>query len=1519
MAAEVDCSKEAVTRQLRVLDSTSASAQERVRAIDSLSTIGKARTRELPDPIPLVICLRWLLTSRNVWTRVAALRVVKSFAHDKGFLTCCWEHNLNWFVARSMDRSSDREKRVEKERTQAYKLVQRCVELLASQHKADVETYENYPERETSQAARSSIHQGSSIHHTGTSILSMSPLSSSMLTASPFGRSIDSSAAFSVPLQQDTLTKSPQHLRPGERCQSHDASSGSGSSHQTDLHYPDLPRGIVQRLATTADNKEDAFNKKAIPLLRDLLLYSPSSLSNANAVKSLVNVLCNPDQVEHHSGIVWAIVYCLDNPESRAHLRVQLDIQQIFAPFAEKVGKDTADLKKRLKCARDNILLLLRSWAGLFFLASNPAGLRALVDTLRMPGATFRKMIVFEIIHLAIKAASPLRGIPQTGPWTDYGEASQPKDGYRASGHHFCGEDETSSQTSNTSTRLTSDDRRHATVSACVGYSCLDVFLGSMLLVLEQAGLHKALMGLVRASMDSDISVTTTESKGDSQSNQPVLISQAAAHLLQTSLLLSDSLFPSEFSERLYNSFDRVIADMLVTGKGLPGLHTASKVRSMTTSLFHKIAYGSAAPKKAVRLDSIKLQMSSNMEDAQFRILLNDSQVTTTKDWNKWNCETALFLIKGPLRLHTRLQETLKTKFFKRFLTFIKPRRRLFSELPYKEENLVYSTVACGLIDLLLQSKEGGLYLSQSGLLEEIRAILNEVNDVATATAEREKVLCKERVMYFMARDYFKMIGKCSESPLGVELLTQHKIFKSLQVLMEKSKTRDRDDVCHQILKHLNFGRFGSSTVTPEAKQIFANAMAEGSRPIRLFATLQLRNSFRFGYRDSVDWALLLLVAQLSDSWREVAKAAHEIINEWCMLNDTVLDRFINERPGMNIFTKKDEAEEHTQKLLLRMLTRDAGFNYLHELGVVQVQLQEWRSHKEVEWVVALERNLSAALFQVQKPDYCSSASLPKRRGRMMETSVNQNTVIYPPHFFGELAKTIPGTTFLKDHNVLQDQQDIILAAMEESDRLQFQSQETSCSGNQQSSSLDIPSRRIGSTNFEDAMMHSVSAWVHEEEDIIKDLPGEQRSSSTTPNRTEKPSERVAKRSPATASIQHSDPKVLGLESPKSSPRADKVRQRSTFSLNIESVDYTSKQPEQPVLKVRNSVQLRAALWSVAFMASSETGFEFIESQPAGLMLIQIIVNMTMSADTLSLRGTLMSIVSVIGQSKAGAAHLRKLGWVTSHGEGYNTNDGAWCGCSFTHPIDYDSWKEISYKPFNKKPCQLVYPDNIAKEKEAAEAALSPFGVTASTAPDHFKDINTLCQQAVSKGIGTHKEVMKYFGILLACHHRDRSAAAKKKDSKERCAYDVVLHNVETMANPVMIDTSSKALKRVKAQDVSIFHDPYLAFAMHDVLNTYSFRATTRKYLYDTFVDHAIYCHEAFAYLDASLYPSQTIVPPAVDPPTGQLENHSFNGSNTSTRSSPVPRPVSPALSKPYERVSPIALTKMSPPTTPRR
>ncbi|KAJ9464551.1 Protein pianissimo A [Diplonema papillatum] len=1410
---EIDCSLEAVSKKLRVLDSRSASADERVRALEQLALIGKARTTSLADPVPLIKCLRRLLVSKNLWTRCASLRVVKCFLHDHIFTTCAWELCLDWFISRSMDRNVERDKKLEKERDLSFRVVQRCIAMLMQDHISAKEGTERGFVNSSGSFGekRDAARLTTPGHFAGVG---------SALSAGSALSSTNTPRCTSTPPFVDAVTSDP-HL-----------STPTHEQQAPESRHPKLPRGIIQRLQSTAENADDPFQRRALKMLRDLLITSPSSVSNANAVRTLTASLTDPDLCDFHASILSALLYTLDDPSSRAYLRVHLDLQPLFGPFTEKVNakpENQTELKKRLACSKENLLALFRSWVGLFYVASDTRCLRPLVDSLRMPGPAFRKMAIFEVLHIAIRTAAPLRGIPRSGPWIEYLDEDERDAILR---------DEEKARTARSSDATTVEEsRRQAAGTACAGHSSLDIFLGAMLLILEKAGLTETLISLIRMGMGI---VGERPVAGDDK-NSDALVSQAAAHLLQMTLNLSSSLFPDSSSHKLYVNFDRTIADMLAGKDCLVGMHATAKVRTLTNALFRKVVYAEV-PRKPIRLDSIKLQMSSNMDDTQFRILLNDSQVTTTKDWNKWNCETALFLIKGPLRLHSRLQETLKTKFFKRLLTFIKPRRRLFSELPYREENLIYSTLACGLVELLLQSKEGLAYLSNSGLLDEIRSILNEVT---ANVQEREKILCRERIMYFMAREYFKIIGKCSESAFGIELLTKHQIFKSLQHLMEKSKLKDRDDVSHQILKHLHFGSVGSHEANAEARQIFANAMADGSRPIRLFATLQLKSSFRLGYNDGVDWALTLLVAQLSDSWREVAKAAHEIINEWCMIDDDVLDAFIHKRPGMQIFTRREDKvpEETINKLLLRMLTREAGFAYLYELGVVQKQLEQWRTTSAIDWVSTLETNIASVMVPA-RPDVRSQHNRKRARVDTITSSI-----VFPPHFFGEIANTGQGAEYLRESTVLDEYAATINRSIldDEPDSCWIPSHlSQSSETGRQSFSLAENSRFLRVAEKK-SMRGSVSMYYDDEGEIPD----------------------------------------IGDQQPESPQR--NLTPRTTRSVDIATADYTPKAASAGAMKVRNSVQLRAALWAIAHVASSEPGFSLLQSQ--GLSdLIGKMVKMATQADHISLRGSLMCMLSVVGRSQSGKEALAKFGWVTNECNGYSTAEGVWFASCFAYPTNYDKWIAVHNPGLLATPCIPVYdaPD-LEQRRLSAEKLFASLGVTTKTAPDKVRELDVMTVRLVQQGACCSvTDAKREFSVLLACHHREYSPSTSDSN-----AYDVVLDTVRTLSNPVLVDGSGKTLKKVRQQDATIFHDAFLSLEIHELLNTYRFRAMTRKSLYDTYLDQTVFTHDAFAYLDAKMLVFQSITP--------TLMNEAHHNTSHSGRSSPAIGYVSP-LSKGPER-----------------
>lgn len=79
------------------------------------------------------------------------------------------------------------------------------------------------------------------------------------------------------------------------------------------------------------------------------------------------------------------------------------------------------------------------------------------------------------------------------------------------------------------------------------------------------------------------------------------------------------------------------------------------------------------------------------------------------KDYTKWNWDTILELLQGPLLNPKRLDEVLKsTKFVKRLLSFFRPSKRFFSTIQVsKAASNKFVRVGCALMRTLIGSGEG--------------------------------------------------------------------------------------------------------------------------------------------------------------------------------------------------------------------------------------------------------------------------------------------------------------------------------------------------------------------------------------------------------------------------------------------------------------------------------------------------------------------------------------------------------------------------------------------------------------------------------------------------------------------------------------------------------------------------------------------------------------------------------------------------------------------------------------------
>lgn len=85
----------------------------------------------------------------------------------------------------------------------------------------------------------------------------------------------------------------------------------------------------------------------------------------------------------------------------------------------------------------------------------------------------------------------------------------------------------------------------------------------------------------------------------------------------------------------------------------------------------------------SLEVESSKVRMGMAIDDANFRDLLVETQVLTSKDYTRWNFDVLRDLLEGPLMNPKRMEEVLKgSKLMRRILTFFHPHEHLYSTLP---------------------------------------------------------------------------------------------------------------------------------------------------------------------------------------------------------------------------------------------------------------------------------------------------------------------------------------------------------------------------------------------------------------------------------------------------------------------------------------------------------------------------------------------------------------------------------------------------------------------------------------------------------------------------------------------------------------------------------------------------------------------------------------------------------------------------------------------------------------------
>lgn len=1057
------------------LNSGSLNGRGRVTCLDALVECSREmrsqrilnnRHSRIFERDDLVQCLRPIFVHRSKYLRAAVLRVARHLclSDSPHFARYLWKYHCHYFVSKSLER----DKRNEKEREQALIFVASLINpewhgSIAISEPSRILSHSLIPLIlvQSLVAISESVDENLVLRRCCIELLRDLLIKSPKLVAEANG--IRTLLSVGI-LDPEINYLSSDKERPPSSSSSQSSSSSSSSS-----------------AAASATAASDAAKSKAF-----------SGISEKFAAR-----FPPPPPGFLGDSIAIALAVVFDTPRDRKYIRPFLDLSPLLVPFTEgnpivektekpagneKTVPDkaaTERFKKEMvikwELARRAFNILMKTWVGLIWLA-NPdwRNLESLVETLKMPGDIEKKRLLFDLFVGVLRSLSPpkmtmrfpiLSREEDDDFWIEPSNSSSRKI-MTASEDKLDDEDRIGSFAVFKTRNLSFNEKSSVSVfflpTLRDGMNLTKNYLGAVVAAFEASGLIQTLISLAQ---------TFNEGSGDS-----LEISLRASELLHSLLGIHDILFlGTERNQVLHDGFDRILSPYF----DLKSRHVVGNLSIISWMYQENMreTFLLSGRKIPIKLEDVKIQVDTNMDSVQVLSLVQKSNVLLTKDVSKWDWDHSIrTLLWGPLKNPAKLLEILtKTKFVKRLVSFLKPKKKLFSEIPYKEEFIKYSQYGCQLLENLLQpgvGEDGGPFLARSGFLDQIAEILR-VELKTEPDSSKDRVLKPEKIAYTMVREYFTLIGRISSSPVGIKLLEDFGVMDALFELMNSKY--HRDDLSQLIIKNMDYQNKEVNKVT---RQILQKAMVLGSKKIRYFATLRLRSLFRSS-KSSSDfsrWGIELLVTQLADEWSEIVKSSIRLLEEACVQDPENLDALIRARPPL------PSLENSIGKnLLFRIASRKAGLVFLRNWASIttnenwiEKELKFWRHIANTEYVRTVENaliqsNLSFSEFtegsaaeygifglfpmsvvqqsksrtdglvnsligrnstplsshkspdSMDGSDSSSNSSLPKKGVSLAISIVSEDGVCLPPHFYGELAKTPEGCDILRASGILAE------------------------------------------------------------------------------------------------------------------------------------------------------------------------------------------------------------------------------------------------------------------------------------------------------------------------------------------------------------------------------------------------------------------------------------------------------------------------------------------------------------------
>ncbi|XP_056888315.1 rapamycin-insensitive companion of mTOR-like [Takifugu flavidus] len=744
--------------------------------------------------------------------------------------------------------------------------------------------------------------------------------------------------------------------------------------------FPTSVANSLIAVGTDGLQERDRMVRAAIAIICELALKNPEVVAKRGGLSTILKSVIDCQLSRINEALITTVLHLLNHPRTRQYVRVDIELEQILAPFTDFHYRHNADMaegqvkedrESRMLSSRMAIVAAFRSWSGIIHLCkAGNSGIQSLIGLLSIPNMEVRKGLL-EVLYDIFRLPVPII----TEDFTEALLSVDParfQDTWRLSDGFVAAE-----------AKVVLPHRARSRPDL------MDNYLAFVLSAFINSSLLEGLVEVI-TSNDDQLGIRATILLGELLHMANTILPHSHSHHLHClpTLINMAASFDIPQERRLRAS---------AAVNNLKRFHEKKKRGLKPCSLYldHIIrkSLSSHSRRESHSRSHRDIYVIKDTEEA-LMMNLRDSHILNHKQNLEWNWLLIATILKWPnVNLKNNKDEQMH-KFVRRLLYFYKPSSKLYAALALDHAKARQLTVVgCQFVEFLMDSDEDG-----QGYLEEL--VRDMVSWLSLSSGQKpERCLQSNGLLTTLSQHYFLFLGTLSAHPQGVKMLEKCGLF---QCLLNLCALKNQDAVLKLVVATLDYSRDGLARV------ILSKILTAATDPCRLYATKHLRVLLRASVEFFSSWGMELLVTQLHDHNKAVSMEALDILDEACE-DKANLHALIQLKPALSHLGDKGLL------LLLRFLSIPKGFSYLNERGYVSKQMEKWHKEYNLKYVDLIEEQLNEALTTYRKP--VDGDNYVRRSNQRLQ----RPNVYLPVHLYAQLVHDKTGCHLLEAHSVVPD------------------------------------------------------------------------------------------------------------------------------------------------------------------------------------------------------------------------------------------------------------------------------------------------------------------------------------------------------------------------------------------------------------------------------------------------------------------------------------------------------------------